>query len=198
MKNWEHSWKKTKLSNFVPVCPERPNFPAEGFHCVCGQFTHVPHSPEQSSTLHCFESPGEFPPAFHENEALSISSAGSRGRSANKFRSGRSRHLRSWASVNMQQNEAGMENRGHFVPHTLRGGGLGREMLVDLRNMRVCLLWPRVKGRQDSDNIWSSATEKRSQWSQSPTRTLDREAQNRNEMGSSARRMNRPPPLMVQ
>lgn len=129
MKNWECSLKN-QIIEFCSIMPGETQFPCRGLSLCLWQFTHIPHSSEQPSTLHCFQSPGEFPPAFHENKRLSSSSEDSRGRSVNKLGLSRLRPLRSWASVNMQQNKAGTENRGHVVYHTLgvgvRKGDAGR------------------------------------------------------------------------
>lgn len=78
-------FKKQNLLSFVPLCQKRPNFPAVGFHWVCGQFIHTPlHTP---TVLHLtlFQiilriSPGGFPTLFHENEAF----PNSRGRQVSK------------------------------------------------------------------------------------------------------------------
>lgn len=101
------------------------------------------------------------------------------GRSANRLGSGRFSHLRSWANVNMQQNKAGMEKRAlrFTTPAICRGwgcvGDAGRVV-----EHGVFLLRPQSR-EGNTRNIWDSASEKCSPWSQDPTGTLSRETQNR-------------------
>lgn len=63
----------------------------------------------------------------------------------------------------MQQNKAGMENRGHLFTTLWRGVKSGREMLVDLRNTGRLSFVASESREGKIQNIWSSASEKRSQ-----------------------------------
>lgn len=73
------------------------------------------------------------------------------------------------------------------------GGESGREMLVDLWNMGVCLLWPQSQGREKFRTFGVQL--QRNVLSDLRTPQGQEVGKPRIEMDSSARRMDRPPPL---